>query len=240
VAADPGGHEPLVGVGRACRCRSGGDEQIVPAGVQVTCGLTGSRVAGSPARSRTGVAGGADQHAVPHAGRRGHWVRDRGPDDGGARRTGRFLSGELGELAAAHPGTDALHETVRGYLETNRSAARSAEIRYIGKNMVLYRVRKVEEILGRGLARDKLRLHLVLYLSQLLGPLRDPMGPDPRRARLRHRHRRHRLTPRPDSDHDLRQARGHPGNGRVNHHLATEVDGTSCDVDIAPWCTSAS
>ncbi|WP_416974873.1 PucR family transcriptional regulator [Streptomyces sp. 4F14] len=83
-----------------------------------------------------------------------------------------FVVRELGPLATDDKATAALRETVLCYLEQERSVAATAELLYVAKNTVLYRVRKAEQLLGkslRELGEDRLRLHSALYLVQKLG-----------------------------------------------------------------------
>lgn len=83
-----------------------------------------------------------------------------------------FVVRELGPLATDDKSTAALRETVLCYLEQERSVAATAELLYVAKNTVLYRVRKAEQLLGkslRELGEDRLRLHSALYLVHKLG-----------------------------------------------------------------------
>lgn len=83
-----------------------------------------------------------------------------------------FVVRELGPLAAADKSTAVLRETVLCYLDQERSVAAVANLLYIAKNTVVYRVKKVEQLLGRSLrelGEDRLRFHTALYLAAKFG-----------------------------------------------------------------------
>jgi DNA-binding PucR family transcriptional regulator len=84
----------------------------------------------------------------------------------------RFTEAELGELAAATDAAARLRATMRVYLEENLSPARSARRLSIHQNTVVYRVKRVEEILGRGVDERRLQLEVALRLSEGLDGLR--------------------------------------------------------------------
>ncbi|MDH2430754.1 helix-turn-helix domain-containing protein [Sphaerisporangium sp. TRM90804] len=92
-----------------------------------------------------------------------------------------FVTRELGPLAADDKPMAALRDTVRCFLDQERSLAATAELLHIAKNTVVYRVQKAERLLGRSLREDRLRLHTALYLADQLGPVvlagHGPGGP---------------------------------------------------------------
>jgi hypothetical protein len=144
----------------------------VPAHIQVACGLPGSGPAGFRrshllAVKAEGISllGGTSGGTIA----RFHDLEVAGLMMQDPEGLSEFLARELGALAADDPSTDALRETVKCYLETDRSVARSAELLHIAKNTVLYRVRKAADLLGRPVHQDKMRLQLALYLSETLG-----------------------------------------------------------------------
>ncbi|MFE3199270.1 PucR family transcriptional regulator [Embleya sp. NPDC059237] len=80
-----------------------------------------------------------------------------------------FVRRELGPLAADNRTMAALRETVRCLLDNERGVATTAKHLHIAKNTVVYRVKKAEQLLGRSLREDHLRLHFALYLAERLG-----------------------------------------------------------------------
>ncbi|MFF2328857.1 MULTISPECIES: PucR family transcriptional regulator [unclassified Streptomyces] len=86
-----------------------------------------------------------------------------------AEATADFVRRELGPLADDNRTMAALRETVRCLLDNERGVAITAKHLHIAKNTVVYRVKKAEQLLGRSLREDHLRLHLALYLAGRLG-----------------------------------------------------------------------
>ncbi|MFE3308829.1 PucR family transcriptional regulator [Embleya sp. NPDC059213] len=86
-----------------------------------------------------------------------------------AEATADFVRRELGPLAADNRTMAALRETVRCLLDNERGVAVTAKHLHIAKNTVVYRVKKAEQLLGRSLRVDHLRLHLALSLAGRLG-----------------------------------------------------------------------
>ncbi|MFD3731721.1 helix-turn-helix domain-containing protein [Streptomyces sp. NPDC058632] len=64
-----------------------------------------------------------------------------------------------------------LRDTVRCYLDSERSVSMVARTMHIAKNTVLHRVRKAEKLRGRPLSEDRLRLHAALHLAKTLSPM---------------------------------------------------------------------
>jgi DNA-binding PucR family transcriptional regulator len=98
-----------------------------------------------------------------------------------AEATTDFVRRELGPLAEDSKTMAALRETVRCLLDNERAVAVTAKHLHIAKNTVVYRVKKAEQLLGRSLREDHLRLHLALYLAERLGSA-VLAGPDPAAA----------------------------------------------------------
>lgn len=144
----------------------------LPAHVHVASGLPGDGVAGfQRSHAQAITAGRGGRSTEPGQSR----LYDYGDlelmillgDD--AEATADFVRRELGPLAADDRSMAALRETVRCLLDNERSVATTAEHLHIAKNTVVYRVKKAEQLLGRSLREDRLRLHLALYLAGRLG-----------------------------------------------------------------------
>jgi DNA-binding PucR family transcriptional regulator len=86
------------------------------------------------------------------------------------------VESELGELAAPDDYMARLRATLRVYLDENASPARTAGRLSVNKNTVVYRVAKVEEILGHGLAERRSELDAALRLADVLDGLRESAG----------------------------------------------------------------
>jgi hypothetical protein len=84
----------------------------------------------------------------------------------------RFAEAQLGALADPDDAMTRLRSTVRVYLEENLSPARTARRLGVHQNTVVYRVKRVEEILGRELSASPLELGVALRLAEGLDGLR--------------------------------------------------------------------
>jgi DNA-binding PucR family transcriptional regulator len=84
----------------------------------------------------------------------------------------RFAQTELGDLLAPTDTSARLRATVRVYLEENLSPARTARRLGIHQNTVVYRVKQVEELLGRRVEERRLHLEVALRLAEMIGGLR--------------------------------------------------------------------
>jgi hypothetical protein len=84
--------------------------------------------------------------------------------------TRHFVQRQLGRLAIDDRRTRRVRDTLRMYLDNERSVAKVAEQQYISRNTVTYRIKQAEQLSGRRLDRDQLNLHAALLLSELLGP----------------------------------------------------------------------
>lgn len=87
-----------------------------------------------------------------------------------------FVVRELGALARSAPGEKVLRETLMCYLENDRSLSAVASRLHIAKNTVLHRVRRSEQLRGRSVHENRLRLFVALYACEVLGA----MGTEPR------------------------------------------------------------
>ena len=84
----------------------------------------------------------------------------------------RFAAAELGELLADTDVAARLRATVRVYLEENLSQVRAARRLGIHQNTVVYRVKRVEELLGHAVDERRLQLEVALRLSEMIDGLR--------------------------------------------------------------------
>jgi DNA-binding PucR family transcriptional regulator len=84
-----------------------------------------------------------------------------------------FVEAQLGELASDTDAAARLRATLRVYFEENLSPARTARRLGIHHNTVMYRVKRVEEILGRPVHEGRLELDVSLRLSEGLDGLRS-------------------------------------------------------------------
>ncbi|MHB8692505.1 MAG: PucR family transcriptional regulator [Solirubrobacteraceae bacterium] len=83
-----------------------------------------------------------------------------------------FAEAELGALTDGGETTERLRETLSVYLEENLSAMRTARRLHVHQNTVVYRVKRAEEILGRGIEQRRLELEVALRLADGLEALR--------------------------------------------------------------------
>lgn len=84
-----------------------------------------------------------------------------------------FVEAQLGELASDTDAAARLRATLRVYFEENLSPARTARRLGIHHNTVMYRVKRVEEILGHPVHEGRLELDVSLRLSEGLDGLRS-------------------------------------------------------------------
>jgi DNA-binding PucR family transcriptional regulator len=86
-----------------------------------------------------------------------------------------FVQRQLGRLAIDDRRTREVRDTLRMYLDHERSIAKVAEQQYISRNTVTYRIKQAEQLSGRRLDRDQLNLHAaLLHAALLLGELLGP------------------------------------------------------------------
>lgn len=84
----------------------------------------------------------------------------------GARR---FVQDELGPLAEDTPQAEQLRETLRHYLQAERSLMAAAEQMHVARNTVTYRVKRAQQLLGHDIARRRFEVHAALETAHLLG-----------------------------------------------------------------------
>ncbi|MGW1507332.1 PucR family transcriptional regulator [Streptomyces mirabilis] len=158
--------------GRPGELRRAGKPVGLPSHIHVASGLPGD-----------GVAGFRRSHEQAITAERVGRITEQGPNrlcDYGAlelvillgndaEATADFVRRELGPLAEDNKTMAALRESVRCLLDNERAVAVTAKHLHIAKNTVVYRVKKAEQLLGRSLREDHLRLHLALYLAERLG-----------------------------------------------------------------------
>ncbi|GHF78275.1 DNA-binding PucR family transcriptional regulator [Amycolatopsis bartoniae] len=89
---------------------------------------------------------------------------------GDVGRLTEFVRRELGGLADQERPVVTLRETLKCYLDSERSTTATAERLRIAKNTVAYRVKKAEQLRSRPIGQDQLRLHLALHLAERMGP----------------------------------------------------------------------
>lgn len=87
-----------------------------------------------------------------------------------------FIARELGDLAADDDRTADIRETVRVYLGTGGSLVASARELQVARNTIVYRLRRAEELRGRGVRERVAELHAALELLHVLGN-RDRLTP---------------------------------------------------------------
>jgi PucR C-terminal helix-turn-helix domain/GGDEF-like domain len=76
----------------------------------------------------------------------------------------------LGALLAPGERVRVLRETLRVYLGCGQSGREAARRLFIARNTVQYRLQRAEEILGRPVAQDPMRLWLALEIARLVPP----------------------------------------------------------------------
>lgn len=81
-----------------------------------------------------------------------------------------FMQEELGALCEGGDQMKALRETVRVYLECSCRPQEAARRLFVAKNTVIYRVKRVEELIGRDVKTRQLELHAALLLAATIGP----------------------------------------------------------------------
>lgn len=81
-----------------------------------------------------------------------------------------LVATELGELAARDENAERLRETALAYLRSACSASVAAAKLGVHKNTVLYRLRGIEDGLGRPLTERRLSLEVALELVERFGP----------------------------------------------------------------------
>jgi sugar diacid utilization regulator len=85
-------------------------------------------------------------------------------------RTRWFVAEELGGLAGAGPALTDLRETARCYLDSGRNLMDTARRLHVHRNTVVYRLAKIERLLGRPLDERAFATQAALTLATLSGP----------------------------------------------------------------------
>ena len=80
----------------------------------------------------------------------------------------------LGALLAPGERVRVLRETLRVYLGCGLSGREAGRRLFISRNTVQYRLQRAEEILGRPVAQDPMRLWLALEIARLVPPGDEP------------------------------------------------------------------
>ena len=86
-------------------------------------------------------------------------------------RTRWFVAEELGDLAGAGPALGDLRETALCYLDSGRNLMETARRLHVHRNTVVYRLAKVERLLGRPLDERAFATQAALTLATLSGPV---------------------------------------------------------------------
>ncbi|MFH8470725.1 PucR family transcriptional regulator [Streptomyces sp. NPDC017991] len=80
-----------------------------------------------------------------------------------------WMGETLGQLASGARREDVLRETLRVYLRSHQSATTTSRELNCHKNTVLYRIRLIERLLGRGIDSDPTNIGLALQAHKWLG-----------------------------------------------------------------------
>ncbi len=80
-----------------------------------------------------------------------------------------FVRGQLGQLALDDDRMERLRTTLWLYLENERSVATVANLQFIARNTVTYRVKQAETLIGRRVEDARLNLQPALLLARILG-----------------------------------------------------------------------
>lgn len=83
--------------------------------------------------------------------------------------TKAWVADTLGPLAADNTATAQLRETLREFFRTSGSYAATADALHMHKNSVVYRIRKIEDMLGRPVRDQRLDLENALEIAYWLG-----------------------------------------------------------------------
>ncbi|WP_410598285.1 PucR family transcriptional regulator [Amycolatopsis sp. lyj-90] len=86
------------------------------------------------------------------------------------RQVAEFVRRQLGGLVGTARSVVALRETLKCYLDHERSVTATAARMRIAKNTVSYRVKKAEQSRGCPIEQDSLHLHLALHLTERMAP----------------------------------------------------------------------
>ncbi|MCV7105216.1 PucR family transcriptional regulator [Mycolicibacterium chitae] len=89
----------------------------------------------------------------------------------------RFVARALGELAARTAAAEQLRETLWVFLQEGGSTRRASERLFMHRNTVLYRLQRIEAMLGHSLDERRLDLQVALLLTATFG--QDMLPDDP-------------------------------------------------------------
>lgn len=84
-------------------------------------------------------------------------------------RASWYVQATLGPLAENNTGAEELRQTLWAYVNSGLSLVRAAESRHVHRNTVVYRVQRVEELLGHRVKDRTLELHCALLLTRHFG-----------------------------------------------------------------------
>jgi GGDEF-like domain/PucR C-terminal helix-turn-helix domain len=87
-----------------------------------------------------------------------------------ARAARRFVERELGPLTAPDPRTRVLRDTLGSYLESGLNAAATAVVLNVSDRTIAYRMRSVEDLLGRGVVARSTELAAAVRVHRVLNP----------------------------------------------------------------------
>ncbi|SKG72169.1 regulator of polyketide synthase expression [Mycobacteroides abscessus subsp. bolletii] len=83
-----------------------------------------------------------------------------------------FVSRALGALAEDNPRAEELRLTLSVYLEMRRSVAQASRILHTHRNTVVYRIKKIETVLGLRVEElASVEIHVALHVARTLGPV---------------------------------------------------------------------
>ncbi len=89
----------------------------------------------------------------------------------------RYVGRALGELAARTPAAEQLRETLWVFLQEGGNTRRASERLFMHRNTVLYRLQRIEALLGHPLDERRLELQVALLLTTTFGDDMLPAGP---------------------------------------------------------------
>jgi GGDEF-like domain/PucR C-terminal helix-turn-helix domain len=86
------------------------------------------------------------------------------------RAARRFVARELGPLTSQDPRTRVLRDTLRGYLRSGLNAAAAAALLNVSDRTIAYRIRSIEDALGRSVPARSAELAAAVRLHRVLNP----------------------------------------------------------------------
>lgn len=89
-----------------------------------------------------------------------------GPDP---ERVGWFVQETLGPLAHDDPAAAEHRATLLSYLQSGQSLVRTAQEQHVHRNTIVYRMRRIEELLPLALVDHRLQIHVALHLAAHYG-----------------------------------------------------------------------